>query len=99
MPPPWPPGQPAAVNSFKYCLSYVSGSTVGYMKTMIDLNDELLDLAARELGTTTKKDTVNAALAFVANRRRRIEQLLDDPFALGTGPDIGNPEVMRQARR
>lgn len=40
------------------------------MKTMIDLNDEAHDLAARELGTTTKEDTVNAALEFVANRRR-----------------------------
>ena len=69
------------------------------MKTMIDLNDEDLALAAKELGTTTKKDTVNAALNFVANRRRRIEQLLDDPFALGVGPDITDQEVMRQARR
>jgi len=25
-------------------------------------------------------------LEFVANRRRRIEQLLDDPYALGVGP-------------
>jgi Arc/MetJ family transcription regulator len=69
------------------------------MKTMIDLNDEDLALAAKELGTTTKKDTVNAALQFVASRRRRIEQLLNDPYALGVGPDIANPEVMRQARR
>jgi Arc/MetJ family transcription regulator len=69
------------------------------MKTMVDLDDEALALAATELGTTTKKDTVNAALAFVAERRRRVEQLLDDPLALGLGPDIGDPEVMRQARR
>ena len=69
------------------------------MKTMIDLNDEALALAAKELGTTTKKDTVNAALEFVASRRRRVEQLLDDPYALGVGPDITDPEVMRQARR
>jgi Arc/MetJ family transcription regulator len=66
---------------------------------MIDLNDEDLALAAKELGTTTKKDTVNAALNFVASRRRRIEQLLNDPYALGVGPDITNPKVMRQARR
>jgi Arc/MetJ family transcription regulator len=69
------------------------------MKTMIDLNDDALDLAAKELGTKTKKDTVNAALEFVAGRRRRIEQLLDDPYALGVGPDIADAEVMRQARR
>jgi Arc/MetJ family transcription regulator len=69
------------------------------MKTMIDVNDEALALAAKELGTTTKKDTVNAALEFVANRRRRIEQLIDDPYALGVGPDITDSEIMQQARR
>ncbi len=66
---------------------------------MIDLDDEALVLAAKELGTTTKKDTVNAALDFVAHRRRRIEQLLDDPYGFGAGPDIADREVMRQARR
>jgi len=72
---------------------------MGHMKTMVDLDDEALASAARELGTTTKKDTVNAALEFVAQRRHRIEQLLGDPLALGLGPDIGDPEIMRQARR
>ena len=48
-----------------------------YMKTMIDLDDEALAAAASELGTATKKDTVNAALAFVAERRRRMEELLE----------------------
>ncbi len=69
------------------------------MKTMIDIDEDSLAQAARELGTTTKKDTVNAALAFVAGRQSRIEQLLDDPYALGVGPDIADPDVMRQARR
>ncbi|MEV4130046.1 type II toxin-antitoxin system VapB family antitoxin [Nocardia sp. NPDC049707] len=69
------------------------------MKTMIDVNDEALALAAKELGTTTKKDTVNAALEFVAERRRRIDQALNDPYGFGVGPDIGDTEVMDQARR
>ncbi|MBF4997883.1 type II toxin-antitoxin system VapB family antitoxin [Nocardia aobensis] len=69
------------------------------MKTMIDLDDEALTLAAKELGTTTKKDTVNAALRFVAERRRRVEEILNDPYGFGVGPDIGDPEVMRGARR
>ncbi len=69
------------------------------MKTMIDLDEDALAKAARELGTKTKKDTVNAALAFVAGRRKRIEELLSDPLALGVGSDITNPEVMRGARR
>ncbi len=69
------------------------------MKTMIDIDEEALAAAARELGTTTKKDTVNAALAFVAERQKRIEQLLNDPLSLGYGSDIANPEVMKDARR
>ncbi|ATL66155.1 type II toxin-antitoxin system VapB family antitoxin [Nocardia terpenica] len=31
-------------------------------RTMIDLDDDLLARAAKELGTATKKDTVHAAL-------------------------------------
>jgi Arc/MetJ family transcription regulator len=82
-----------------YCSTYIRDCIIIYMKTMIDLDDEALELAAKELGTTTKKDTVNAALEFVASRRRRIEQLLDDPYALGVGPDITDPDIMRTARR
>ena len=81
------------------CCTYISGCTVIYMKTVIDLDDEALELAAKELGTTTKKDTVNAALEFVASRRHRIEQLLDDPYAFGVGQDITDPDIMRAARR
>lgn len=88
-----------ACGDWTYRQQYCRGDTMRYMKTMVDLDDEALALAAKELGTTTKKDTVNAALRFVAQRRRRIEQLLDDPHALGLGPDIGDPEIMRQARR
>jgi Arc/MetJ family transcription regulator len=40
--------------------------------TQIDLDDEALAAAMRELGTTTKKDTVNAALREIANRSRRL---------------------------
>jgi hypothetical protein len=38
------------------------------MKTMIELDDEALELTSKELGTTTKQDTVNAALEFIATR-------------------------------
>jgi Arc/MetJ family transcription regulator len=40
-------------------------------KTVIDLDDEALAEAARLLGTTSKKDTVNAALREIVDRRRR----------------------------
>lgn len=71
------------------------------MRTNIDLDETALDAAARELGTTTKKDTVNAALAFVAQRRARVTQLLDerDSDHLFGGPDIDDPEIMKGARR
>ena len=93
------PTGPTSCPRQQYCDAYVLSYIAVYMKTVIDLDDEALELAARELGTTTKKDTVNAALEFVAGRRRRIEQLLDDPYAFGVGPDIADPEVMRTARR
>ncbi|NKY37542.1 type II toxin-antitoxin system VapB family antitoxin [Nocardia speluncae] len=40
-------------------------------RTVIDVDDEALAEAARHLGTTTKKDTVNAALREIGDRRRR----------------------------
>ncbi|MEV0168158.1 type II toxin-antitoxin system VapB family antitoxin [Nonomuraea fuscirosea] len=42
-------------------------------KTLIDLDEEALAEAARVLGTSTKKDTVNAALREIVDRRGRAE--------------------------
>lgn len=56
------------------------------MPEMIEVDRELLAVAAAELGTTTDQDTVNAALRFVAGRRERIARILsvtdrfDDPL-------------------
>lgn len=69
------------------------------MKTMIDLDNAMLELAAKELGTTTKKATVNAALAFVVQRKQRIAALLATDNPLGVGSDIADVDVMRMARR
>ncbi|WP_367042075.1 type II toxin-antitoxin system VapB family antitoxin [Streptomyces sp. Je 1-332] len=41
----------------------------------VEVDDEALSEAASILGTTTKKDTVNAALLEVARRRRRLQAL------------------------
>lgn len=68
------------------------------MVTMVDLDEETLALAAEELGTSSHEETVNAALALVAGRRARIEAMFDDPYALGTGPDMTDEYVMRGAR-
>lgn len=40
-------------------------------RTVVDLDDELVASVAKELGTSTKKDTVNAALREVLENRRR----------------------------
>ena len=62
------------------------------VKTLIDIDNDLLAAAAKELGTKTKKDTVNAALAEVmalARRRQHVEFLRS-----GGLPDLGDPDVM-----
>jgi len=68
------------------------------MRTIIDVDDALLEAAQAELGTTTKKDTVNEALRYVAQRQARSRTFIDDPFLLG-GSDLTDPEVMSGARR
>lgn len=68
------------------------------MRTIIDVDDALLDAAQAELGTTTKKDTVNEALRYTADRKARARAVLDDPFLLG-GSDLTDDEVMSGARR
>ncbi len=66
-------------------------------RTTIDVDDDKLAAAARELGTTSKVDTVNAALAYVAERRLRAEAF-DDPLIWGS-PDLADSEVRARARR
>jgi len=73
----------------------VKGSIV--TRTLIDTNDELLERAQAVLGTGTKKDTVNAALAQVValNARR---QFLDDARGGGLA-DAVDDAVADQAWR
>ena len=66
-------------------------------RTTIDIDEKSLALAAKELGTTSKIDTVNAALAFVANRRK-LAAAFADPFIWGS-PDLADPAVRASARR
>jgi Arc/MetJ family transcription regulator len=61
----------------------------------VDVDDDLLVAAQRALGTATKKDTINAALAAaaaVAARRRDLERL-----CAGGLPDLGDETVMSTA--
>jgi Arc/MetJ family transcription regulator len=66
-------------------------------RTLIDTDDELLTRAQAVLGTGTKKDTVNAALAQVValNARR---QFLDDARR-GDLADASDEQLMDQAWR
>jgi Arc/MetJ family transcription regulator len=69
------------------------------VKTVIDLDNDLLGAAAEVLGTRTKKDTIHAALAQaveVERRRRERRRLLIDSFG---SPDLGDPQVMAEAWR
>lgn len=66
-------------------------------KTLVDVDDHNLAEAGRLLGTKTKKDTVNAALAEVvaaAARRRDLARLCANGL-----PDLADPEVMGAAWR
>ncbi|MFD6885986.1 type II toxin-antitoxin system VapB family antitoxin [Streptomyces sp. NPDC059957] len=63
-------------------------------KTVIDINEEALALAMEALGTTTKKDTVNAALEEIGARVRRQRALealikLDEEGAFDKGREPG----------
>lgn len=66
-------------------------------RTLIDTDDELLERARALLGTGTKKDTVNAALAQVVALDAR-RQFLDDARA-GALADATDDQVMNRAWR
>ncbi len=66
-------------------------------RTTIDIDDKTLALAAKELGMSSKIDTVNAALAFVA-KRPRLAAAFADPLIWGS-PDLAEPKVRSEARR
>lgn len=64
------------------------------MKTVIDLDTDLTEAAAKVLGTSTKKDTIHAALAAAVaaaeQQAKRRAQLLNS----AGGTDLGDDSVM-----
>jgi len=66
------------------------------MRTVIDIDDESLEAAKKVLGTRTKVETVNRALAEVANRELRLS-FLDHLDSIGR--DLGDEAVMSSAWR
>jgi Arc/MetJ family transcription regulator len=74
----------------------IKGLEVLMTRTLVDIDDEALAAAAAELGTSTKVETVNRALAEIAARPRRLAAL----ERLRTGEDdLGDAEIMRGAWR
>ena len=66
------------------------------MRTVIDIDDASLEAAKKVLGTTTKVETVNRALAEVANREARLALLANLDSA---GSDLADESVMSTAWR
>lgn len=93
-----PSNRAGVVPCILFYAKYASKAILLFMtRTTIEIDDEALAGAARELGTTSKVDTVNAALAFVA-KRHQLAQAFDDPAIWGS-PDMADPEVRNAARR
>lgn len=65
-------------------------------RTLVDIDDDALAAAAKELGTSTKVETVNRALQEIAARPARLAFL----ESLRTADDdLGDAEVMQAAWR
>jgi Arc/MetJ family transcription regulator len=69
------------------------------VKTVIDLDPELTEAAAKVLGTTTKKDTVHAALAAAVAEAERKERRRARLLNSAGGPDLADDAVMAGAWR
>ncbi len=67
-----------------------------HMRTVVDIDDEALARAASELGTTTKRDTINAALRYVADRRERAAQYAAATHLFGDPKGLDDRAVMKQ---
>lgn len=65
-------------------------------RTVVDIDDEALAAAAKELGTTTKVETVNRALAEIAARSARLAFL---DALRSSEDDLGDPRTMDGAWR
>ncbi|MEV0202489.1 type II toxin-antitoxin system VapB family antitoxin [Nonomuraea sp. NPDC050691] len=71
------------------------------MRTVIDIDKELLEAAQRRLGAATMKETVHAALRSVLERdEERASAIEAFEFWRSEGsPDLLDPEMMKNACR
>jgi Arc/MetJ family transcription regulator len=67
-------------------------------KRLVDIDDDLLEQARLQLGTTTLKDTVNSALRETVKAARRRAITRDDlRIFADAARDLGDPQVMAKA--
>jgi Arc/MetJ family transcription regulator len=67
-----------------------------HMRTVVEIDDEALAGAAAELGTTTKKDTINTALRLIASRRDRAVRVASATHVFGDPRGWDDPDVQRE---
>ncbi|SDH86885.1 type II toxin-antitoxin system VapB family antitoxin [Nonomuraea jiangxiensis] len=65
------------------------------MRTVIDIDKDLLELAQHELGTSTMKETVNAALKEIAERAKRREAF--EYWRTRDNTDLLDSDIQRHA--
>ncbi|MET8004842.1 type II toxin-antitoxin system VapB family antitoxin [Nonomuraea glycinis] len=65
------------------------------MRTVIDIDKELLQVAQDELGTSSMKETVHVALVEVAERAKRREAF--EYWTSRDNTDLLDPEIMKGA--
>ncbi|MFI7441112.1 type II toxin-antitoxin system VapB family antitoxin [Nonomuraea indica] len=63
------------------------------MRTVIDIDKELLEVVQEELGTKNMKETVHAALTEVAERAKRREAF--EYWTSRDNTDLLDPEIMK----
>lgn len=66
-------------------------------KTLIDIDDELLEQAMRVTGATTKKAAVNEALAQTVRRSAALGYV--DMLRTGVVVDLDDPDAIADAQR
>ncbi|WP_084961660.1 type II toxin-antitoxin system VapB family antitoxin [Thermoactinospora rubra] len=69
------------------------------MRTVIDIDKELLQAAQQELGTSTMRETVHAALQVVVGRAEERASAIEafEFWRTEGSPDLLDPEVMKRA--
>ncbi|MFC5815589.1 type II toxin-antitoxin system VapB family antitoxin [Nonomuraea harbinensis] len=65
------------------------------MRTVVDIDKDLLRRAQQELGTDTMKETVHAALTEVAERAKRREAF--EYWTSRDNTDLLDPEIRKEA--